>query len=332
MGNPESRPQGFRPLAYLAVLCVQVLATGLAGASPEDAIESSASAPVRNEYLGAEVCQQCHFDRFESYQNSAHSMADDPRTPAGQQACESCHGPGGNHVAGGGGRGVGGMQNFSDATPPAARNEVCRTCHSRGIVALWPGSVHESRDLACTNCHSIHSGHKKLLVAASQPQVCTQCHQQIRAQLLRPSHHPIREEKLVCTDCHNPHGTVTERLISATTINNKCYECHAEKRGPFLWEHPPVRESCLGCHLPHGSTHEPLLRVKRPLLCQRCHNAFGHPSGLLALSEEDAAAGQTPYQQRQLGQPAAQLFYRSCTNCHVNLHGSNHPSGKLFHR
>ncbi len=307
------------------------LAMGLAAARAQDS-PSPDSSPEPNEYLGSEICRQCHFDRFESYQNSAHSLAGDPRTPAGKQECETCHGPGGNHVAGGGGRGVGGMKNFSDAMPVEERNAVCLTCHSRGIVGLWPGSVHQSRDLACMNCHDVHGGHTKMLREASQPQVCTQCHQQIRAQLMRPSHHPIREEKLVCTNCHNPHGTVTEKLISATTINNKCYECHAEKRGPFLWEHPPVRESCLNCHQPHGSSHEPLLRVKRPLLCQRCHNAFAHPSGLYALSEEERAAGATPYQLRRGGRPAAQLFYRSCTNCHVNLHGSNHPSGKLFHR
>ncbi|MEE8526779.1 MAG: DmsE family decaheme c-type cytochrome [Thermoanaerobaculia bacterium] len=285
-----------------------------------------------NFYLGPEVCQQCHFDRFESFQNSAHSIAEDSRTPAGRDSCETCHGPGGNHVSGGGGRGVGGMRPFDDTMTAEEKNAVCLNCHSRGIVGLWPGSVHDSRSLACTDCHSIHSGHNKLLVEASQPQLCTKCHRQIRAELLRPSHHPIREEKLVCTNCHNPHGTVTERLISATTVNDKCYECHAEKRGPFVWEHPPVRENCLNCHLPHGSTHEPLLRVKRPLLCQRCHNALGHPSILWALSEEEAAAGLTPYELRRRGQAASMLFNRSCTNCHVNIHGSNHPSGKFWHR
>ncbi len=285
-----------------------------------------------NFYLGPEVCQQCHFDRFESFQNSAHSIVEDPRTPAGQESCETCHGPGGNHVNGGGGRGIGGMRPFNDTMTAEEKNAVCLNCHARGIVGLWHGSVHESRSLACTDCHSIHSGHTKLLVEASQPQLCTTCHRQVRADLLKPSHHPIREEKLVCTNCHNPHGSVTERLISATTINDKCYECHAEKRGPFVWEHPPVRESCLNCHLPHGSTHEPLLKVKRPLLCQRCHNTVGHPSVLWALTEEEAAAGLSPSELRRGFQPASMLFNRSCTNCHVNIHGSNHPSGKFWHR
>ncbi len=35
-----------------------------------------------------------------------------------------------------------------------------------------------------------------------------------------------------------------------------------------------MRESCLNCHDPHGTSHEPLLVVKKPLLCQRCHSNY----------------------------------------------------------
>lgn len=343
-------PIGSKPRAarWLLLLLVIVAGIGWLPATPTTAQQSPApseaptlpavptvaDAHANVPFVGPQVCQQCHVDRYESYENSPHGLIGDPRTPASRNACETCHGPGGNHVMGGGGRGIGGMRTMDrEKMPVADINQVCLTCHSRGIVALWPGSMHQSRDLACTNCHAIHGGNEKLLQAPSQPQVCTECHRQIRAQLMRPSHHPIREQKLVCSDCHNPHGTVTERLISANTINDKCYECHAEKRGPFLWEHPPVRESCLNCHEPHGSAHEPLLRVKRPLLCQRCHSAGGHPSVLWAQTEEEAAAGQSVFGTRRFfGQPAQMLFMRSCTNCHVNIHGSNAPSGKLWHR
>jgi len=341
-GESHRRGAGAAQRLIVASAVLQAVVVLAAGSAPdstaaestaaEDAAAPATSSMPAAAFLGAEVCQQCHFDRWESYQNSPHGLADDPRTPAARNECETCHGAGGEHVDGGGGRGVGGVRPFNDTMTPAEVNAVCLDCHSRGIVALWPGSMHESRDLACTNCHSIHSGHTKLLVQPSQPQVCTECHRQIRAELMRPSHHPIREEKLVCTNCHNPHGTVTEKLISATSINNKCYECHAEKRGPFVFEHPPVRESCLNCHTPHGSVHEPLLRVKRPLLCQRCHNTLGHPSVPWTLSEDEQAAGLSVYEIRRQGLPATMLFQRSCTNCHVNIHGSNHPSGKFWHR
>ena len=277
-------------------------------------------------YVGAEVCAQCHYDKFTSYQSSAHAIGGDPRTPAGRFGCESCHGPASKHVAGGGGRGVGGLMTFAASVPVAEKNAPCVTCHTRGAVSLWGGSTHESRNLACVTCHSPHGGNPKLLVQSTQQQLCTQCHQQIRSALLKPSHHPLREEKMQCTSCHNPHGSQTAKLIAANSVNDKCYECHAEKRGPFLFEHPPVRESCLNCHDPHGSSHEPLLLAKKPLLCQRCHSSFAHPGGLYAIPRSGAGAGQT------VNQSQPQLAYRACTNCHVNIHGSNSPSGKFWHR
>lgn len=275
-------------------------------------------------FVGAELCSRCHYDKFVSYQNQPHSMSGDPRTPAAHEGCESCHGAASNHVGGGGGRGVGGLMNFSKTLPTAAKNAVCLTCHTRGYVAMWHGSKHDEAKLACVDCHQIHGGNNKLLAQPSQQQLCTRCHQQIRASLMKSSHHPLREEKMFCTNCHNPHGTQTERLIAANSVNDKCYECHGEKRGPFIWEHPPVRESCLNCHDPHGSSHEPLLVMKKPMLCQRCHSNVFHPGQLLTVPAGSAST--SVYKQPGM------LQYRGCTNCHVMIHGSNHPSGKFFHR
>ena len=88
---------------------------------------------------------------------------------------------------------------------------------------------------------------------------------------------PLPEGKMSCVDCHNPHGSATRSLLNADSVNDVCYTCHAEKRGPFLWEHAPVRESCVNCHQPHGSNHDKLLVGARPYLCQQCHNlSVGH--------------------------------------------------------
>jgi DmsE family decaheme c-type cytochrome len=289
--------------------------------------EGQPAAPAPSATVDARLCQQCHWDKFQSYLESAHGRSGDAPSPAAQAQCESCHGTAERHVQGGGGRGVGALLTFAKQTPVAQRNAPCLTCHERGQVALWHGSAHDSRKVACTDCHAVHGGHAKLLAQPTEPQLCTQCHLPVRGALLKSSHHPIREGKLACTSCHNPHGTATEKLVSAASVNDKCYECHAETRGPFLFEHPPVRESCLNCHDPHGSSHEYLLVAKRPLLCQRCHQNAGHSSALLARTAPDAAAGLTVYQLR-----APALVYRACNNCHVQIHGSNHPSGKFWHR
>jgi DmsE family decaheme c-type cytochrome len=218
------------------------------------------------------------------------------------------------------------MMSFTSAVPTADRNAVCLQCHTRGATALWHGSTHDERKMACTDCHAVHGGQHKLLQQPSQQQLCTRCHQQVRQAMMKASHHPLRENKMQCTDCHNPHGSQTQRLISANSVNDKCFQCHAEKRGPFLFEHPPVRESCLNCHDPHGTSHEPMLVAKKPLLCQRCHSNQGHPSTLYARSTAQQQAGVSVYAM----QP--QLLQRGCTNCHVQVHGSNSPSGKFWHR
>ncbi len=131
----------------------------------------------------------------------------------------------------------------------------------------------------CTNCHTIMKAvsRKIQMKTAFEPDTCFQCHKDRRAQMFRSSHMPMREGKMVCSDCHNPHGSVTEALLKKDSINDICYTCHAEKRGPFLFEHEPVRENCLNCHDPHGTVNEYSLKLSRPRLCFECHQ-MGHGS------------------------------------------------------
>ncbi|HUU49929.1 MAG TPA: DmsE family decaheme c-type cytochrome [Nitrospinota bacterium] len=278
-------------------------------------------------YAGAETCKSCHASMYEKYAYTLHAEKSDPRTPASKMGCETCHGPGKAHVEAGGGKGVGGIMALGPESTISKekRDATCLQCHSKGKVVMWKGSTHESRGLSCTNCHSAHSGYRKNLAKKTQVEVCTQCHKKIRSDLRKSSHHPIREGKMQCTSCHNPHGAIADKLITANYTNLKCYECHAEKRGPYLWEHSPVTEDCTTCHTPHGSNHEFLLKGKQPYICQRCHANSRHPSQLRARSTTNA--GQSVYTSQ-----GAQLFYRSCQNCHIQVHGSNHPSGKSLMR
>ena len=279
---------------------------------------------VNGDYAGLERCTECHEEQYKTYRESYHGIKGDPRTPAADRACESCHGPGAGHAE---------EEDIEkilllgpkSPTPAEEINATCLECHTKSKQSLWHGSTHEERDVSCTNCHSIHGGHTKNLAKRTQIGVCNQCHQDVKAELMRQSHHPIREGKIKCMDCHNPHGSIADKLIDAQYVNLKCFECHAETRGPFLWEHPPVVEDCITCHTPHGSSRSPLLRAKTPYLCQRCHANVAHPSTLYARRSNQA--GQSVYVALN-----NRAFYRSCLNCHGSIHGSNHPSGKSLLR
>jgi DmsE family decaheme c-type cytochrome len=282
-------------------------------------------------YMGTQVCRECHNLQYLDYIQTPHGIRGDKRTPEARFGCETCHGPRAGHVEEQRRKILGGTAEATSGTKvkPSVEDAVCLSCHETmpTKVVLWHGSPHESRNLTCTSCHRIHGGHPKLLAKPTEMEVCTTCHHQIKLDINKNSHHPIREGRITCTDCHNPHGTGTDRLIAAPSINEKCYECHTEKRGPFLWEHPPVTESCLTCHTPHGSPHSKLLVAKIPFLCQSCHSYAGHPGILYALDPEAAARGLSAFQAL-----SAQAFYRGCLNCHSQIHGTNHPSGKRFTR
>jgi DmsE family decaheme c-type cytochrome len=278
-------------------------------------------------FLGSEVCKACHASQFEKFSQTMMGkiFLFNARTLREKQACESCHGPGSNHVAAGGGRGVGGMINFRKDSGETAKvqNGACLQCHEKGIQTYWEASPHASRGLACVNCHTVmqKTTDRYQLAKLNEKtpffnkradiEVCGQCHLQRKAQLMRSSHMPMREGKIGCSDCHNPHGTPNPSQLKQASVNENCYTCHAERRGPFLFEHPPVFENCSNCHEPHGSVNERLLKVRAPRLCNECHNSS---HGL------------------RNGPNAYFFFNRSCTNCHSQIHGSNHPSGVFFQR
>jgi DmsE family decaheme c-type cytochrome len=193
----------------------------------------------------------------------------------------------------------------------------------------WMGSTHESENLPCVTCHTIHVGQDPVLAKNfraeiwardSQAKVCFGCHKEQQAKSHRLSSHPSKEGKASCSGCHNPHGSMGPSMLAKATVTETCYQCHAEKRGPYLWEHAPVREDCGNCHDPHGSNHRPMLVARGPWLCQQCHMAQYHPStaytgsGVQPVGVDD------------------HLVARECRNCHPEVHGSNHPSGVRWTR
>ncbi len=267
-------------------------------------------------FVGETTCLTCHENQA-GIQRTLHGKAQNPRTPAAAQGCESCHGPGKAHVDSGSKSDI---KRFT-AMPARDVNATCLACHARGARVMWQGSQHDARNVSCTTCHSVHAPKSEgaQLKTASVVQTCQSCHKSEALKMQKSAHMPVREGKMDCTSCHNPHGATGVRMLkTGNYINESCASCHAEKRGPFLWEHAGTRESCVSCHDPHGSNNDRMLVAKAPMLCQRCHVASRHVA--------------TIYDATQVANSSNRVIGRSCVNCHSQIHGSNSPSGNYFLR
>jgi DmsE family decaheme c-type cytochrome len=296
--------------------------TAAQNATPAQAQAQAAThaPPAPGAYAGATVCATCHDTYEASLLKSKHGQAKDARSPMATLGCESCHGPGQAHVDDDAKEHI---RSFKGVRASEV-NQTCLTCHNRGDHAGWEGSAHATRDLSCTTCHSVHNPQslEHQLKKVTETQVCATCHRlQVTKTERAVAHMPVREGKLSCSSCHNPHGSISnvKALKVGGSVNESCTSCHAEMRGPMLFEHTPVRENCTTCHDPHGSSNDRMLNVRMPMLCQRCHVATKHPASVY-----DNAAITTNKSNR--------MFGRSCVNCHSNIHGSNHPSGQFFMR
>lgn len=310
---------------FLAVVSLSA-ALGLVGG-----VRANAQAGGSPGAWTASDCATCHDKAVNAaFTHSAHSQQD--------QSCAKCHRNVSEHFRA---KAAG----ESNAPSPSLKtvkarevNDTCLTCHSKGARTNWHGGMHDRRDVSCTSCHSVHSfqSARAQLKTANDFDTCFSCHKQMRAKFQRTSHHPLREGKMQCSNCHNPHDSTQPKMISAASVNDKCYQCHTEKRGPFLWEHEPVRESCVTCHDPHGSNHPRLTVAMQPYLCQRCHANSGHPGTLY--DRNNAVGGPLVAALPPVGVTTTQtivsprILSRGCPNCHQAIHGSNSPSGVVFGR
>ena len=290
------------------------------------AAQSSGDAELRYTRKGADTCLSCHEDATSmAIFATAHGVPSDSGSPFGhgQLQCEACHGPGDAHA----GRVRRGEErtpliyfNDNDNTDVATENGQCLNCHRSDVGIGWHAGAHGFDDVACADCHQSHARVDAVTEVATQAEVCAGCHQLQRNETRKAFAHPVFEDKMSCTDCHGMHNDTIASELARATLNDTCYQCHADKRGPFLWEHAPVSEDCGLCHAPHGSNHPGMLTQRAPLLCQGCHSQDGHPS---VAYDSDGLAGATP---------SRYLLAQGCMNCHSQVHGSNHPSGSKLTR
>ena len=328
-GEGKTMRHCFRVLAAVIVGLVVVSLPSVAAKNAEHDVASYAKyvqIPGATA-VGSETCTSCHADVASNFRHAFHAQQ-------GVQ-CEDCHGAGSLHVAGGGD--VSKIISFRQRSADDA-NGVCLSCHVRDAkVRNWLTGPHASNRVRCTDCHQTHaygakSGDKSSAYksnnevslnvmtagrttgveemvpeakALMEPRwqandACLTCHQAQRGQMSLPYHHPLREGKMSCADCHDPHGGPGGNNLRTANGNELCLGCHAQYRGPFAYQHPPVTENCMNCHTPHGSPNTNLLTVSEPALCLQCH--AGHHNGA--------------------GLPLADR----CTNCHGSIHGTDTPT------
>lgn len=235
--------------------------------------------------------------------------------------CESCHGPGSLAIEGitpkkvqedaaGGKVTACNYKTFVDMKklPAPAKSLICLKCHTANAtfnLHNWNVSVHNIGQVSCSDCHNVHAGHNLKVRPRETAEMCDRCHLEVKAAFALPNHHPVPEKKVFCTDCHDPHGGIAEQGLRRDTVKATCTQCHAEKEGPFVFEHADATEDCRTCHTPHGSVNNNLLVLREPFLCLQCHTTHKFTS---ATTAEDKRA-----------------YYTRCTDCHSQIHGTDLP-------
>jgi DmsE family decaheme c-type cytochrome len=317
-----------RTCGRLRTLLVACYAIALAGTAffTVDALGQAPTPPKDLILRGDAKCTTCHdqnsYPGVMAIGQTKHGVTGDLRTPT----CTNCHGESTDHQANPGATKPDRTFTKNSTTPFDERADACLSCHKGTARTHWAGSQHQVNQVVCSDCHQIHAPQDRVLQRKTQTQVCFACHREQRADSYKISTHPIQIGKVICSDCHNPHGSAGPSLVKKNTVNETCHLCHAEKRGPFLFDHQPVVENCANCHTPHGSNLTPLLVSRPPWLCQSCHDgqhSSENPVGRNAASNQGGFSGASP---------SNQAVGRACLACHSEIHGSNSPNGGYFQR
>jgi DmsE family decaheme c-type cytochrome len=258
-------------------------------------------------------CAMCHDDVAASMQHQIHMRIDSFEVGGRTVGCAGCHGDGEAHMEDGDPALI---RTFASAED----NQACIDCHQNKHQAEWMASTHALEGMTCTDCHSVH-------VRTNPLDTCKDCHQEVYAQFELPNHHPVRQGKMSCVSCHDPHSANEAQLNVRTRLNDLCYDCHQGKEGPFIFEHEPVVEDCRLCHVPHGSVADNLLTANEPMLCLQCHELHFH-AALISPEGETEVGGF--HRENHYGTDSMTVAFTSrCSQCHSQIHGTDLPSQTL---
>jgi predicted CXXCH cytochrome family protein len=300
-------------------------------------------APPAGLGAGEQTCVACHDELVQRFGRTVHGRLASFEVRGGPRGCEACHGPTAAHAESGDPSAI---RSFA-ALGAREASAVCETCHRADRALHWAGGPHAASGVGCTSCHRIHGqpgadglgrpaaattpgalgpGLARASLVRREPELCFTCHLDKRAKFWSSSHHPVREGSMTCSQCHDVHGTVGagSLLRAPEGPNELCTRCHPAQRGPFVFEHAPVEESCLTCHDPHGAVANNLLKQGEPFLCLQCHEMHFHNARLAPTTPYFLPAGGSLNPNGATGFQRA--FGTRCTACHTKIHGSDLPS------
>jgi DmsE family decaheme c-type cytochrome len=281
------------------------------GESPHWAPGQEFSAVQGAPFIGSQECTYCHKELKTDFLHTAHArtlLSD--KLPLDSQGCEMCHGAGGAHAVL---RSRGTIFAF-DWKDSKNADQICLRCHTwLTSDHEWLRTSHSKAGVSCVKCHNPHQAHdennERFLLVSQQDRLCATCHRDAANEFTRFSHHPVRMDKgqepgasaMHCTSCHDVHSGTERAMLATRRVSDTCAKCHADKAGPFVFEHmgaqEGIGEGCMTCHAQHGSLSPTLLIADGRALCMQCHT-----------------------------DQAQHNFPMTCwtSGCHSDVHGSNH--------
>lgn len=267
-------------------LSFKALGAGALAASAFVLLVAARTSPQIKE---AETCGSCHEATVEAFGLTPHAAA--------AASCTACHGQVLQHAEEGG---KGNIFAFRSSDLPTDKSGRCLVCHAKDTPRYLAGPHHKA-SLDCTTCHAIHAEEvRPALLVTSPDKYCSLCHQDIFAEFKLNERHRLQEGILFCTTCHDPHEPTTRERLGGFQ-QQQCLKCHADKGGPFIYEHEASRvEGCSVCHEVHGSPNRHMLKFQNGAdLCFSCHAAA--PAWHSGFTPEKT----------------------NCLTCHTAIHGSN---------
>ena len=171
-------------------------------------------------FVGSKKCLECHEDQAAHFAGSTHGRLALKDANGTEIGCESCHGAGSLHVK------IGGSK--ATIVNPGKSPEACFQCHvdKRGEFSLPSTHPVLAGKVSCVDCHDVHADNAVRGTGASlenMNETCTKCHTAQKGPFVY-EHGAMKEG---CVACHNPHGSVNEKMLIARDAN-LCLRCHLE--------------------------------------------------------------------------------------------------------